>query len=82
MCSDTCIRPRDVEKLMQSARSRFVGVNKSCVFEQSGQFHKLSNMTAANQMFFEDRSDVPDLLRYLADCPFPAFDDSGKHVLK
>ncbi|CAI5674627.1 TEF transcription factor, PAR bZIP family member b isoform X2 [Oreochromis niloticus] len=35
-------------------------------------------MTAANQMFFEDRSDVPDLLRYLADCPFsfPAFDDS------
>ncbi|XP_026021414.1 TEF transcription factor, PAR bZIP family member b isoform X1 [Astatotilapia calliptera] len=61
---------------MQSARSRFVGVNKSCVFEQSGQFHKLSNMTAANQMFFEDRSDVPDLLRYLADCPFPAFDDS------
>lgn len=37
-------------------------------------------MTTANQMLFGDRSDVPDLLKSLADYPFsfPAFDDTGK----
>ncbi|XP_067427167.1 TEF transcription factor, PAR bZIP family member b isoform X2 [Thunnus thynnus] len=35
-------------------------------------------MTTTNQMFFGDRSDVPDLLKSLADYPvsFPAFDDT------
>ncbi|CAG5897496.1 unnamed protein product [Menidia menidia] len=35
-------------------------------------------MSTVNQMLFGDRSDVPDLLRALADYPFsfPAFDDS------
>ncbi|XP_030590946.1 thyrotroph embryonic factor-like isoform X2 [Archocentrus centrarchus] len=35
-------------------------------------------MSTVNQIVFGDRSDVPDLLKYLADYPFsfPAFDDS------
>ncbi|XP_044186777.1 TEF transcription factor, PAR bZIP family member b isoform X2 [Thunnus albacares] len=35
-------------------------------------------MTTTNQIFFGDRSDVPDLLKSLADYPvsFPAFDDT------
>ncbi|XP_031176788.1 TEF transcription factor, PAR bZIP family member b isoform X2 [Sander lucioperca] len=35
-------------------------------------------MSTANQIIFGDRSDVPDLLKSLADCPFsfPPFDDT------
>ncbi|XP_017272252.1 TEF transcription factor, PAR bZIP family member b isoform X2 [Kryptolebias marmoratus] len=32
-------------------------------------------MSTANQIFFGERSDVPDLLKALADYSFPAFDD-------
>lgn len=37
-------------------------------------------MSTANQMYFGDSSDVPDLLKSLADYPFslPTFDDTGK----
>lgn len=37
-------------------------------------------MSAANQILFEDRSEVPDLLRSLAEYPFsfPTFEDTGK----
>lgn len=37
-------------------------------------------MSTTNQIFFEDKSDVPDLLKSLADYPFslPVFDDTGK----
>lgn len=39
-------------------------------------------MSATKQSFCEDRSDVPDLLKSLADYPFafPAFDDNGKNL--
>lgn len=39
-------------------------------------------MSTANQIFFGDKSDVPDLLKSLADYPFsfPVFDDTGKSI--
>lgn len=39
-------------------------------------------MSTTNQIFFEDKSDVPDLLKSLADYPFsfPVFDDTGKSM--
>lgn len=39
-------------------------------------------MSTNNQLFFGDRSDVPDLLKSLADYSFsfPAFDDTGKNI--
>lgn len=39
-------------------------------------------MFTAKHMMFGDRSDVPDLLKSLADYPFsfPAFDDTGKNI--
>lgn len=39
-------------------------------------------MSATKQSFCEDRSDVPDLLKSLADYPFafPTFDDTGKNM--
>lgn len=40
-------------------------------------------MSAENQILFGERSDIPDLLKALADYSFsfPAFDDIGEHFL-
>lgn len=40
-------------------------------------------MSAENQILFGERSDIPDLLKSLADYSFslPAFDDIGEHFL-
>lgn len=39
-------------------------------------------MSSANQIFFGERGDLPDLLKALADYSFPAFDDFGEHLFR
>lgn len=73
---------RPAVKLGKSDWSR--GLSTHSRFERlsdiSRKFHRSLIMSTANQIFFGDRSDVPDLLKSLADYPFsfPAFDDTGK----